>query len=258
VLPADEWPLPTAHEFSHRFELAGPELTGLLDAVAYAISTEETRYYLNGVFLHIAEGRLRAIATDGHRMAMHSLPLPEGADGLPGVIVPRKAIGLILKLADHAVEPVAVSLSDRRVKLEFDGLTIDSKTIDGSFPDYTRVIPQANDKRARCDPAGLLAAVKRVTAVSTEKTRAVKMACAKDRILLEVSSPENGHAREDLPADFSGEPVEIGFNRQYLADILTRATSDTIDIVLADGAAPTLFNDPKRPDLVQVLMPMRV
>lgn len=258
VLHPDEFPKPPERVWDSEFSLSGADLVALLAPVAYAMSTEETRYYLNGVFLHRKRKHLFAAATDGHRLAVKKMVAPEGAQTLPDVIVPRKTIALILQLADRAVDPVTISACATAIRFEFDGIMIQTKLIDGTYPDYSRVIPTANDKEASVDPTALLAAGRRVTAITTEKTRAIKFECGRDRITAEVYSPENGKAREEVPASYDAAPMTIGFNWGYLTEILSRAGGDDIKLVMADAAAPTLIEDKSHPDLVQVLMPMRV
>ncbi|MCE3543708.1 DNA polymerase III subunit beta, partial [Escherichia coli] len=146
----------------------------------FAISTEETRYYLNGIFLHVAddgsEPVLKAAATDGHRLARVTLPRPEGAAGMPDVIVPRKCVAELRKLLDEVDGSVGVSLSGTKIRFDLGNAILTSKLIDGTFPDYSRVIPTANDKILKLDPKSFMEGVDRVSTIATEKTRAVKMA----------------------------------------------------------------------------------
>ncbi len=258
VLAPEDFPSPTSQRWDAQFEMNGAELAGLFEAVRYAVSTEETRYYLNGVFLHVRDGMLAAAATDGHRLARKLTDLPEGAGEMPAVIVPTKAVDLIIRLADGAIEPVSIRVSATRIELEIDAMTIDSKLIDGTFPDYARVIPTANGRVARVDPCLLRGAAERVAVVSTDRTRAIRMDVGKGRIELAVNSPENGQGREDLPADCSGEPLTIGFNGKYLDDVLKRSTGNELTMSFGDAAAPVLIADNGRPTVTQVIMPMRV
>ena len=201
---------------------------------------------------------LRAVATDGHRLARLEQPLPEGAAGMPGVIVPRKVINEVRKLVDEAQGDVAISLSDSKIRFAFDNIVLTSKLIDGTFPDYTRVIPTGNDKLLRLDPKSFWQGVDRVATIATEKTRAVKMALDKDKITLSVTSPENGTAAEEVSGQYSSDGFEIGFNARYLMDILSEIEGDVVELHLADASAPTLIRENDKSAALYVLMPMRV
>ena len=239
----------------------GP-LRQIIDKTRFAISTEETRYYLNGIFLHVAPGTpatLRAVATDGHRLAKIELPCPEGAEGMPDVIVPRKCIGEIRKLLDEVDGDVELSLSGSKIRFKLGNAVLTSKLIDGTFPDYSRVIPAANDKLLRIDRKSLAEGVDRVAAIATsEKTRAVKLALGRDKITLSVTSPENGTAAEEVSAEYTSPEFEVGFNYRYLLDILDQIGTDIVDLHMADAAAPTLIREGDSSPALYVLMPMRV
>jgi DNA polymerase-3 subunit beta len=264
VLPVEDFPQMTAGGLSHRFGLPARELRGLIDRTRFAISTEETRYYLNGIFLHAAETEgtrmLRGVATDGHRLARVEVPLPDGAAGMPGVIVPRKTVNELRKLLDEVSGNVEVGLSDTRVTFGLDTVQLTSKLIDGTFPEYERVIPRGNDKVLRVDKSDFSAAVARVAAISAEKQRPVKMSLSRDHLMLSASSPESGTASEELNSDhvaYDAAPLEIGFQARYLNDI-TDQIKDRVEFRFADGSAPTVVRDDADESALFVLMPMRV
>ena len=218
TLKRDDFPVIAETDLPVRFTLSAGELKELIDAVKFAISTEETRYYLNGIYLHATTGpspKLRGVATDGHRLARIELDLPDGAADMPGVIVPRKCVNEVRKLLDEmaADAPVEIGLSPAKVRFRFSAdSTLTSKLIDGTFPDYTRVIPTANDKLLKIDAKVLAEGVDRVAAIATtEKTRAVKLALGRDKVTLSVTSPENGTASEEVPADYAAADIEVGF-----------------------------------------------
>ena len=179
VLPAGDFPVMSSDGLSGRISVDTGDLMRLIDKTRFAISTEETRYYLNGLYLHtvVEDGvpKLRAVATDGHRLARVEMPLPEGAEGMPGVIIPRKTVGELRRLLDETNEPVKVALSDTKVRFTFEKVVLTSKLIDGSFPDYERVIPTGNDKTLEINRKAFADAVDRVSTISTEKSRAVKL-----------------------------------------------------------------------------------
>ncbi len=258
TLPRDDFPVIAEGELPYQFELPVETLKLIIDKTRFAISTEETRYYLNGIFLHTAEGVLKAAATDGHRLARVTVDQPEGANGMPDVIVPRKCIAELRKLLDEVDGSVGVSLSGTKIRFDLGQAILTSKLIDGTFPDYSRVIPTANDKILKLDPKSFMQGVDRVSTIATEKTRAVKMALDRDKITLSVTSPENGTAAEEVPGDYTALPFEIGFNSRYLLDILGQIDTDLVEVHLADAAAPTLIRENDKSAALYVLMPMRV
>ncbi len=262
TLPRDDFPMIAEGELPTSFEIPASSLVQIIDKTRFAISTEETRYYLNGIFLHVTEDNgptLRAAATDGHRLARVSLPRPEGADGMPDIIIPRKCVAEVRKLLDESGDNnIQVDLSASKIRFTFDNAILTSKLIDGTFPDYTRVIPTGNDKLLRIDPKAFAEGVDRVATIATEKTRAVKMALDKDKITLSVTSPENGTAAEEVSGEYASDGFEIGFNARYLLDILGEIKSDVVELHLADASAPTLIRENDKSAALYVLMPMRV
>ena len=265
TLPRDDFPVIVEGDLPTSFELPARLLAELIDRTRFAISTEETRYYLNGIFLHVTdedEPLLKAAATDGHRLARFTIARPEGAAGMPDVIVPRKAVGELRKLLEEALDGnVLIDLSASKIRFTLGGeggMVLTSKLIDGTFPDYSRVIPTANDKLLKVDPKLFHSGVDRVATIATEKTRAVKIGLDNDRVTLSVTSPDNGTAVEELAADYRAESMEIGFNANYLKDILGQMDADTVELHLADAGAPTLIRENEKSRALYVLMPMRV
>ncbi len=264
TLPTDDFPSMTAGSLPHQFRLTGLALRGLIDRTRFAISTEETRYYLNGIYLHAAEGDagpvLRAVATDGHRLARVEEPIPEGAAGMPGVIIPRKTVAELRKLLDEEAGEVEVALSDTRIQFKAGAITLTSKLIDGTFPEYERVIPKDNDKVLKVGKKDFSDAVARVAAISSERSRPVKMALAPDLLTLSAASPEQGTASEELDGgrvNYSSSPLEIGFQARYLNDI-TDQIAEKVEFHFSDGSAPTIVRDGGDSSALYVLMPMRV
>lgn len=257
-LPKEDFPVMSGGDLPHNFSVPAGELRRLIDKTRFAISTEETRYYLNGIYMHVADDCLRAVATDGHRLAQVETSLPDGAKGMPGVIVPRKAVGELRKLIDEVTDDIEVSLSDTKVRFAFGGIVLISKLIDGTFPDYTRVIPEGNEKVLEADCHMLAEAVDRVSTISTDRTRSVKLNLESGKITLSVNSPENGTATEEVVVTYGADVMEIGFNARYLLDILSQIEGDTVKAELADGASPTILRDSEDTQALYVLMPMRV
>ena len=265
TLPRDDFPVIVEGDLPTSFELPAKTFADLIDRTRFAISTEETRYYLNGIFFHVSDDNepvLRAAATDGHRLARFTLPRPDGAEGMPDVIVPRKAVAELRKLLEEKMDGnVQIDLSASKVRFTLGGeggVVLTSKLIDGTFPDYSRVIPTGNDKLLKIDPKSFHEGVDRVATIATEKTRAVKMGLDRDKVTLTVTSPDNGTATEEVPAEYASDGFEIGFNATYLKDILNQIDSDTVEIHLADAGAPTLIRKDENSPALYVLMPMRV
>ncbi|GLR82439.1 DNA polymerase III subunit beta [Azospirillum sp. CT11-132] len=265
-LPVEDFPQLSSGELKHNFSVAAADLRGLIDRTRFAISTEETRYYLNGIYLHAAKSKmgsletpvLRAVATDGHRLARVEMPLPDGAEGIPGVIIPRKTVTEIRKLVDEAADRIELSLSDNKIRFGFDSVVVTSKLIDGTFPDYERVIPVGNDKVMEVDAKLFAAAVDRVATISTEKSRAVKLSLVRGALTLSATSPESGSATEELEVNYAESPLEIGFNSRYLLDITQQIEGEGAQFTLADAASPTIIRDVADSTALYVLMPMRV
>jgi DNA polymerase-3 subunit beta len=261
-LPVEDFPVMSGGELPYEFTLSAEELKRLIDRTRFAISTEETRYYLNGIYLHAADSAgvrvLRAVATDGHRLARFEVPLPDGAGTMPGVIVPRKTVAELRKLIEESAVEVTVSLSETKIRFGFGDALLTSKLIDGTFPDYERVIPADNDKFLDVDCKLFAQAVDRVSAISTEKSRAIKLAVDKGALTLSASSPESGSAVEELEANYAATPIEIGFNSRYLLDILSQIEGDAARFAMADAASPTVVREVNDGSAVYVLMPMRV
>jgi DNA polymerase III subunit beta len=265
TLPRDDFPVIVEGDLPTSFGIPAAILAELIDRTRFAISTEETRYYLNGIFLHVADDDkpvLKAAATDGHRLARFTIDRPAGAEGMPDVIVPRKAVGELRKLLEESLDGmVQVDLSPSKIRFTLGGaggVVLTSKLIDGTFPDYSRVIPTGNDKLLKLDPKSFYAGVDRVATIATEKTRAVKMSLEQDKVTLSVTSPDNGNAAEEIAADYRSDAMEIGFNAGYLKDILAQIDSDTVELHLADAGAPTLIRKDEKSPALYVLMPMRV
>jgi DNA polymerase-3 subunit beta len=264
VLSTEEFPSMTAGTLPHRFSLSAQALRGLIDRTRFAISNEETRYYLNGIYLHAASSDgtkvLRAVATDGHRLARVEEPQPEGADGMPGVIVPRKTVGELRKLLDEVSDSVEISLSDTRIRFQVGPVELTSKLIDGTFPEYERVIPRENDKVLRVGKKDFSDAVGRVAAISAERSRPVKLTLGRHQLTLSAASPEQGTATEEMDADrvkYDSGPLEIGFQARYLNDITDQIDKE-VEFRFADGVAPTVVRDAADDSALYVLMPMRV
>ena len=262
TLPKEDFPVMASSEYTANFSAPAPVLRRLFDKSKFAISTEETRYYLNGVYMHVATGEdgpvLRCVATDGHRLARIDAPLPDGAKGMPGVIVPRKTVGELRKLLDDDDMQIAVSVSETKIRFATPAITLTSKVIDGTFPDYTRVIPVANTRRLEVDAAEFAKAVDRVATVSSERSRAVKLQLDEDRLILSVNAPDAGAAEEELAVAYGDERLEIGFNAKYLLEIASQVDRENAVFLFNSSGDPTLMREGNDSSAVYVVMPMRV
>jgi DNA polymerase-3 subunit beta len=262
TLPKEDFPVMASAEYASNFEAPAPVLRRLFDKAKFAISTEETRYYLNGVYLHTAQGDggrvLRCVATDGHRLARIDAALPAGAESMPGVIVPRKTVNELRKLLDDDSASIAVSVSETKVRFATPGVTLTSKVIDGTFPDYSRVIPLGNARRLEVDAAEFAKAVDRVATVSSERSRAVKLALDEDRLVLSVTAPDSGNAEEELAVAYSDERLEIGFNAKYLLEIANQVDRENAVFLFNSSGDPTLMREGNDTSAIYVVMPMRV
>lgn len=270
VLPAADFPRMPRGGGSHAFALPAASLRRILDTTRFAVSTEETRYYLNGIYWHHADDaadgpRLMAVATDGHRLAMIALPAPDGAAGMPGIIVPRRTCDLLKDVAARKGD-ISIELSEIRICFQApagDGgpeLTIVSKLIDGTFPEYRRVVPASHANRFEVDGAALRGAVDRVSTITPAAGgRAVRFGFAREGLELRASNPDAGEATDEVTvASAEGEPVAIGFNGRYCLDLLNACPEGTIRFQLGDAGAPARIEPAAAPDTVFVLMPMRI
>ena len=258
-LPVEDFPIMSSGDLSHTFKLSPDDIIRLIDKTKFAISTEETRYYLNGIYLHAVDGKLRAVATDGHRLARLDVPLPDNAKNMPGVIVPRRVVTELRKLVEDVSDDIEIGISDSKARFTFANSILTSKLIDGKFPDYERVIPKGNDKVLEVERRVFAEAVDLVSAVSSEKSKAIKMQIEPGKLILLASTPESGSGVEELEvAHDITEKIEIGFNSRYLLDIAGQVENKMLRFTMADAASPTVIDDAEDNAAIYVLMPMRV
>lgn len=260
-LPVSDFPTMAGGEMTHHFTLTAADLSGLIERTRFAISLEETRYYLNGIYFHATEGdtpMLRAVATDGHRLARVEMVMPAGAEQMPGIIVPRKTVNELYRLIEETDTDIKVELSATKIRFLFGHVVLTSKLIDGTFPDYERVIPAGNDKVMEVQAKEFAEAVDRVSTIATEKSRAIKLNVAQGTLTLSATSSEQGSANEELEVAFEADPLEIGFNARYLLDITQQLEGDGARFIMADASSPTIIRDVADASALYVLMPMRV
>ena len=265
TLKTDDFPIISDNDLSTNFILSADELIRIIDKTKFAVSNEETRYYLNGIFLHKADRNsiqfLRAVATDGHRLAQYDIPLPQGAEDITGIIIPKKTIFELRKVLDDANGDVSISLNENKIKFTFNDLKIISKVIDGTFPDYTKVIPQNNNKNFKTNNNELKNAIDRVSAVAANeesKSKAIKLSLEDNKLNLSVESQSKGSANEIIDISYDGDKVDIGFNSKYIIDICNEVDGEEVDISLLDSVSPAIILDNTDENLFFVLMPMRI
>lgn len=259
-LPADGFPTMAQESAPVQFNVSNTDLVNLIVKTGFAVSMEETRYNLNGIYMHEKEGetpRLTAVATDGHRLACAGIPLPEGAHGMPGVIIPRKTIGEVSKLATEIEGDVAIALSANQIRFTMGDVVLSSRLIDGTYPEYEKVIPANNDKKLQTNAKSLADVIERVSVVC-EKTRGIKLSLEAGLIRVFASSADEGSAEDETDAIYDNETLEIGFNYRYLLDILAQMKGENALFAIQDGISPVIVQDETDPNALYVLMPMRV
>ncbi|MBB3771567.1 DNA polymerase-3 subunit beta [Angulomicrobium tetraedrale] len=265
TLPDSDFPDLAALAEGVEFALPGAALAAAIGRVSFAISTEETRYYLGGIYLHLRQTqsgtpRLAMVTTDGHRLSLTHLAVDNPPAQMPGIIVPRKAVAEIQRLAADADKAdITLTTSTTKLAASFGGARLTTKLIDGSFPDYERVIPRGNTRIATLKAEDLRAAADRVSTVSNVRGNAVKFSFSSGKLELSVVNPDAGEATESLDCAFEGEGLAIGFNSRYVVDVIgNTAPKGDVEIALADPGSPTIFRHPDAQDDLCVLMPMRV
>ena len=263
VLPAGDFPKMSSEGLSRPVEIDAGDLVRLIDKTRFAMSSEETRYALNGLYLHVVADngapKLRAVATDTRRLALAEMPAPDGYAGAPAVIIPRKTVGELRRLLDDGGETVALSVSPQKVRFDFEGASLTSKVVDGAFPAYQSVIPYDNRRVMMLDNALFASAVDRVATISTDQSRAVRLLVEQGRLTLSVRNIDASNASEELEADYDGDPLEVGFNARYLLDVATQLGGDSAELRLAENAGvdPALVLDPTDAGVQYVLVPLR-
>lgn len=256
VLPASDFPDMSFGDMPYAFSLPAKAFASALSAVAFAISTEETRYYLNGVYLHPVEGGALLVATDGHRLAKRFVAAAD-APPFPGIIVPRKTVAVLMK-ALPADGDIDIACSDQKIRFAWPGVTLTSKLIDGTFPDYRRVIPEHGPMLVEIEGAALKAAVDRVQVVAGDRGRAMKFSFSAGVLTLSVKNPDSGDGEETLAYEGQAE-IETGFNAKYVLDVIGHLSGETITAAIQDAGSPAVFRaDGDHVDNLIVLMPMLV
>lgn len=262
ALSASEFPSFSDETFSHTFSLLASDLRMLLDRVRSSMAHDDVRYFLNAVYLHIIEKEgkfvLRSIATDGHRLARADLACPEGARGMEGILIPRKTVLELSKFLEGEEGEVQVSVSPSKARFAFGKAVVTSKLIDGTFPDYSRVIPEDNAHMMEVDTRVLLKAVDRVSTLVSDKGYGVSFKLEGASELVVSLAASVGSGEEAVPVVYHGDPIEISFNPRYVLDVLTQFKNESIVFKLQDAVSSALVHDTEGDNVLYVLMPMRV
>jgi len=260
-LPADNFPLPDEDISEKNFEVSSKKLLQLLNKTKIAISNDETRHYLNGIYLHKTKlenkSFLCGVATDSHRLSSSSLEIDPSINIEP-IILPKKTIFQLISLLEQCSSAIKISNSKSKIKFEMDNGVLISKVIDGRFPDYSKVIPKDNDKILHLKLDEFRNSIERVTTVSSDRTKGLKMAISKDAVQLSVNNPSSGEGIENINAKFNSNDLNITFNSRYLTDITSQIENESIVINLKDAGSPVLINDFSDKNSFHVVMPMKI
>jgi DNA polymerase-3 subunit beta len=257
-LPPDEFPEFSTGNLPYRFHLEALELRRLLDSTSFAVSTEETRHYLGGVYLHASGEELRAVATDNHRLALARAALPDGAAGMPGIIVPRKTVAVLQGLLKDAAGEAQIALSEVKIMFAIGEAVLTSKVIDATYPDYERVIPANNDRIVEVDRAAFVEAVDLVATISGGKTRIVKFTVDANCLTVSTSDAAGAEGSQEIDCHFAGEPIVTGFNAQYVVEIAKHIGGKTVRLEFERAGALAIMRDPENPSTLFIAVPCRV
>jgi DNA polymerase III subunit beta len=258
TLPAKDFPrLAVGTGAATQLQLPQKTLRALLAQVQFAMAVQDIRYYLNGLLFSIDGEQLRAVATDGHRLAFASTTLPT-AGTKQDVILPRKSVSELIKLLEDNDEPVTIDIQATQVRFSFGGIELISKVVDGKFPDYTKVIPTNYSKHLDMDRTTLQQSLQRAAILSNEKIRGVRLVLSKDNLAIICANNEQEEAQEEIGVAYDGEPLDIGFNIAYLQDVLSYVNSDKVKLSLGDANSSALITIPTDEQFKYVVMPMRI
>ena len=261
-LPKDDFPLIEIDKLNSEFVINSKTLLYILEKTRFAISNEETRYFLNGIYFHKKEMNntdfLSLVATDGHRLAKIDVPFSNGLIDIPGIIVPKKTIYELCKLLANYDEDIVVNIDPNKIIFFIDKITLISKLIDGNFPEYERVIPKNNDNILKVDKQIFCEAVDRVSTVTSERSRAIKFRLFNNLINITSSDAEYGSASEDIPAEYQGKEIEIGFNSKYILEMVGQLDDEQVILKFDNSTLPLIAKESSKDSLIYVLMPMRV
>lgn len=258
TLPANEFPNIETSKNVLSFAIPQGKLRHVIERTHFAMAHQDVRYYLNGMFLETGEDHVRMVATDGHRLALCDTAIKIKSKESQQLIIPRKGIQELLRLLEDSKETAQVELGANYIRITTDGMGFTSKLIDGRFPDYQNVVPQGGDKNITCSRDALRQALNRVSILSNEKYRGIRLQFTKGLLRIFAHNPEQEEAEEEVVIDYNGDNLEIGFNVNYLLDAITACTSEQIELLLSDPNSCCLIHGTGEKDCKYVVMPMRL
>ncbi|MDT8386760.1 MAG: DNA polymerase III subunit beta [Thiogranum sp.] len=258
TLPATDFPVVDQVQGESNFSIEQGKLKELIDRTQFSMAQQDVRYYLNGLMLEIGKGLLRAVATDGHRLALCDMNVDLASDHTRQVIVPRKGIQELQRLLEDSKETVNVEVGTNHVRVRTPEVSFTSKLVDGRFPDYDRVVPKGGDKIVVADRDLFRQALSRTSILSNEKYRGIRLNLEKNNVKIQAHNPEQEEADEEFEVDYDGLPLEIGFNVTYLLEVLGSVRSENVEITLSDSNSSCLIRQPGTQQYRYVVMPMRL
>jgi len=257
TLPADEFPKIQEQSWDEELAIDGASLKGLMDRTAFAMANQDVRYYLNGLFLSMTNGKLTTVATDGHRLAKSDVA--DGSfTGSFDIIIPRKAVQEISRLLGDSSEEISLSINSNHIRFKFGELVFTSKLIEGRFPDYKNVIPIGQNVHIQLDRKIFRTALQRAAILTNDKFKGIRIEIKPDTLTIVANNPEQEEAYETMDIDYQGDAMDIGFNVTYMLDALNALHSETVQIGLTDNTSSSLIQEPDNDSTVYVVMPMRI
>lgn len=258
TLPGDEFPLVEKLQGETKLSMPQDTLRNLIERTSFSMAQQDVRYYLNGLLLELSTGQLRAVATDGHRLATCDADAEVSLPGKQQVIVPRKGIQELVRLLTEGEEAVSLEVGTNHLRATMGKVIFTSKLVDGRFPDYERVIPKGGDKKVLADRELLRQALIRTSILSNEKYRGVRLTLEKNKVKIQTHNPEQEEADEEFEVEYGGKGLEIGFNVTYLLDVLASVRSEQVEVTLSDSNSSCLIRQPGSNQCRYVVMPMRL
>jgi len=257
-LPAKDFPGLDEITFLQSFSIPQSQLKSLFDKTSFAMAQQDVRYYLNGILMEISPGKIKLVATDGHRLALSETSLDTGVDEDKQIIIPRKAVLELSRLLESGDSPANCMLSQNHLRVETSTLVFTTKLIDGKFPDYQRVIPVDGNKIMEVSRETLKQSMSRIAILSNEKYRGIRLTLSSGNLSIQANNPDQEEAEEELQVDYTESDMEIGFNVTYLIDVLNVLNSEKVQVKLKDSNSSAIISDSQDESSLYVVMPMRL
>ena len=257
-LPARDFPGLDEIEEQQSFIIAQKQFKDLFDNTSFAMAQQDVRYYLNGILMELSPGKIKLVATDGHRLALSACEVESGIQEEKQIIIPRKAVLELSRLLDSSDSPVQCILSQNHFRLKTDSLTFTTKLIDGKFPDYQRVIPVDGNKTLEVERDVLKSAMSRIAILSNEKYRGIRLALTSGNLSIQANNPDQEEAEEELQINYDEGDMEIGFNVTYIIDVLNVLDAEKVQVKLKDANSSCIISSSQDSSSLYVVMPMRL